>query len=148
MTAPQTRAPGATRASTPPPDPAQASTGELIGQLTDQLSRLVREEVRLAQAEVTRKAKRLGVGAGLFGGAGLVAVLGLGALVTAAVLGLATVLPGWLAGLLVAVVLFLIAGVLALLGKKDVQQAAPPLPTETVASVQADIETVKQGIAR
>jgi Putative Actinobacterial Holin-X, holin superfamily III len=148
MTAPQPQAPGATRASTPPPDPAQASTGELIGQLTDQLSRLVRDEVRLAQAEVTQKAKRLGIGAGLFGGAGLVAVLGLGALVTAAVLGLATVLPGWLAGIVVAVVLFLIAGLLALLGKKDVQQAAPPLPTETIASVQADLETVKQGIAR
>jgi hypothetical protein len=148
MTSPQPQAPGAARASTAPSDPAQASTGELIGQLTDQLSRLVRDEVRLAQAEVTQKAKRLGIGAGLFGGAGLVAVLGLGALVTAAVLGLATVLPGWLAGIVVAVVLFLIAGLLALLGKKDVQQAAPPLPTETIASVQADLETVKQGIAR
>jgi hypothetical protein len=148
MTSPQPQAPGAARASTAPPDPTQASTGELIGQLTDQLSRLVRDEVRLAQAEVTQKAKRLGIGAGLFGGAGLVAVLGLGALVTAAVLGLATVLPGWLAGIVVAVVLFLIAGLLALLGKKDVQQAAPPLPTETIASVQADLETVKQGIAR
>ena len=89
MTSPQPLAPGAARASTAPPDPAQASTGELIGQLTDQLSRLVRDEVRLAQAEATQKAERLGVGAGLFGGAGLVAVLGLGALVTAAVPGLA-----------------------------------------------------------
>ena len=85
MTSPQPQAPGAARASTALPDPAQASTGEL----TDQLSRLVRDEVRLARGEVTQKGKRLGVGAGLFGGAGLVAVLGLGALVTAAVLGLA-----------------------------------------------------------
>jgi Putative Actinobacterial Holin-X, holin superfamily III len=139
---------GATRAATPPPDPSQASTGELIGQLTDQLSRLVRDEVRLAQAEVTQKAKRLGIGAGLFGGAGLVAVLGLGALVTAAILGLAHVMPGWLAAVVVAVVLFAVAGVLGLLGKKDVQQATPPLPTETISSVQADIETVKQAVAR
>ncbi|MGZ4508415.1 MAG: phage holin family protein [Blastococcus sp.] len=139
---------GATRAVAPAPDPSSASTGELIGQLTDQLSRLVRDEVRLAQAEVTQKAKRLGIGAGLFGGAGVVALLGLGALVTAAILGLANVLPGWLAGIVVAVVLFLVAGVLALLGKKDVQQATPPLPTDTIASVQADIETVKQGISR
>jgi hypothetical protein len=131
-----------------PPDPAQASTGELIGQLTDQLSRLVRDEVRLAQTEVTQKAKRLGIGAGLFGGAGLVAVLGLGALVTAAILGLANAMPGWLAGIVVGVVLFAVAGVLALLGKKDIQQATPPFPTDTIASVQADIETVKQGIAR
>ncbi|MGZ4648588.1 MAG: phage holin family protein [Blastococcus sp.] len=139
---------GATRAVAPAPDPSSASTGELIGRLTDQLSRLVRDEVRLAQAEVTQKAKRLGIGAGLFGGAGVVALLGLGALVTAAILGLANVLPGWLAGIVVAVVLFLVAGVLALLGKKDVQQATPPLPTDTIASVQADIETVKQGISR
>ena len=139
---------GATRADTAPPDPALASTAELISQLTDQLSRLVRDEVRLAQAEATQKAKRLGIGAGLFGGAGIVALLGVGALVTAAILGLANVLPGWLAAIIVAVVLFLIAGVLALLGRKDVQEATPPLPTETIASVQADIATVKEGISR
>jgi hypothetical protein len=145
---PQPPTGGATRAQTPPPDPSQASTGELIGQLTDQVSTLVRTELRLAQAEVTQKAKRLGIGAGLFGGAGVVALLGVGALVTAAILGLANVMPGWLAAILVAVVLFLVAGVLALLGKKDVDKAKPPLPTETIASVQADIDTVKRGIAR
>jgi uncharacterized membrane protein YqjE len=139
---------GATRAQTPPPDPKNASTGQLIGELTEQITTLVRSEVRLAQAEVTQKAKRLGIGAGLFGGAGLVAVLGLNALVTAVILALANVLPGWLAAIIVGVVLFAVAGVLALLGKKDVQQAAPPLPTETIASVQADVDTVKQGISR
>jgi hypothetical protein len=139
---------GATRAETAPPDPATATTGELIGQLSDQVSRLVRDEVRLAQAEVTQKAKRFGIGAGLFGAAGVVAILGLGALVTAAILGLANVLPGWLAAILVAVVLFAVAGVLALLGKNDVAKAAPPLPTETIASVQADIDAVKQAVAR
>jgi hypothetical protein len=150
MTAPTPQRPpaGASPTATPPPDPAQASTGELIGQLTDQLSRLVRDEVRLAQAEVTQKAKRLGMGAGLFGAAGVVALLGVGALVTAAILGLATVMPGWLAAILVAIVLFVVAGLLALVGKKDVDQAAPPLPTETIASVQADIVTVKEGISR
>jgi hypothetical protein len=147
MTSPQPAPPGATRAAAQP-DPAQASTGELLGQLSEQLTTLVRNEVRLAQAEVTQKAKKLGVGIGLFGGAGVVALLGVGALVTAAILALALVLPGWAAGLVVAAVLFLVAGVLALLGKKDVQQAAPPLPTETLASVQADIDTVKQGISR
>jgi hypothetical protein len=142
---PDTR--GATRAQVTP-DPANASTGELIGQLTEQLSTLVRNEARLAQAEVTQKAKRLGVGAGLFGGAGLTAFLGLAVLVAAAVLGLAEVLPGWLAALIVAVVLFAVAGVLALVGKKDVAQAAPPLPTQAIAGVQADVATVKQGLSR
>jgi hypothetical protein len=139
---------GATRVETPPPDPRNASTGELIGTLTDQITTLVRDEVRLAQAEVTRKAKRLGVGAGLFGGAGVVALLGLNALITCVILALGNVLPGWLAAIIVAVVLFAVAGVLALLGKKDVQQAAPPLPTDTIASVQADIATVKDGVHR
>jgi phage-related minor tail protein len=147
MTSPQPTPPGATRAAAQP-DPAQASTGELIGQLSEQLTKLVRDEVRLAQAEVTQKAKKLGVGIGLFGGAGVVALLGVGALVTAAILALTLVLPGWAGGLIVAAVLFLVACVLALLGKKDVQQAAPPLPTDTLASVQADIDTVKQGISR
>src|ERR1700709_5581 len=111
---------GATRAQTPPTAPKDASTGELISSLTEQLGTLVRDEGRLAQAEVTQKAKRLGIGAGLFGGAGLVALLGLNALITAAILGLASVLPGWLAGILIAVVLFAVAAVLALIGKKDV----------------------------
>ena len=139
---------GATLAETPARDPKDASTGELISQLTEQLSTLVRDEARLAQAEVTQKAKKLGIGAGLFGGAGLMAFFGLAVLISAAVLGLAEVLPAWLAALIVAVVLFAVAGVLALVGKKDVAQASPPVPTQAIAGVQADIATVKQGLAR
>ena len=138
----------ALRAETSPPDPRDASTAELVGNLSEQIGTLVRDEVRLAQAEITHKAKRLGVGAGLFGGAGVVALLGLNALITAGILGLAEVLPGWLAGIIVGVVLFAVAGVLALLGKKDVQQATPPLPTETIASIQEDVAAVKEGISR
>jgi hypothetical protein len=149
MTAPtsQPAATGATRAQAAP-DPANATTGELIGQLTEQLSRLVRDEARLAQAEVTQKAKKLGIGAGLFGGAGLMGFFGLAVLISAAVLGLAEVLPGWLAALIVAVVLLAVAGVLALVGKKDVAQASPPLPTQAIAGVQADVATVKHGLSR
>jgi hypothetical protein len=147
-TPPPTATAGASRAEAPAPDPRDASTGELIGQLTEQLSRLVRDEARLAQAEVTQKAKKLGTSAGLFGGAGLMAFLGLAVLISAAVLGLAEVLPGWLAALIVAVVLFAVAGVLALVGKKDVGHASPPVPTEAIAGVQADIATVKQGLSR
>ena len=145
MTDPTT---GASRAPVPPPAAEDASTGQLIGQLTEQISRLVRDEARLAQAEVTQKAKRLGVGAGLFGGAGLFAFLGLAVLIAAAVLALALALPGWLAALIVAVVLFAVAGVLALVGKKDVDKGTPPVPTEAIASTKADIATVKESASR
>jgi Putative Actinobacterial Holin-X, holin superfamily III len=139
---------GASRAPTPPPAPEDASTGQLIGQLTEQISQLVRDEARLAQAEVSQKAKRLGTGAGLFGGAGLFAFFGLAVLITAAVLALALVLPGWLAALIVAVVLFAVAGVLALVGKKDVEKGTPPVPSEAIASTKADIATVKESARR
>jgi hypothetical protein len=148
MTAPRSEpATGASRVDQQPA-PENASTGQLIGQLTEQISRLVRDEARLAQAEVTQKAKRLGVGAGLFGGAGLFAFLGLAVLVATAVLALDVVLPAWLAALIVAVALFAIAGVLALVGKKDVEKGSPPVPTEAIAGVKADIATVKEGVRR
>ncbi|NEK60340.1 phage holin family protein [Geodermatophilus sabuli] len=139
---------GASRATAPPPATEDASTGQLIGQLTEQISRLVRDEARLAQAEVTQKAKRLGVGAGLFGGAGLFAFFGLAVLIAAAVLALALAVPAWLAAVIVAVVLFAVAGVLALVGKKDVDKATPPLPTEAIASTKTDIATVKESARR
>jgi putative superfamily III holin-X len=148
MTAPHTQPPGGATSATLAPTPENATTGQLIGQLTEQITSLVRNEARLAQAEVTQKAKRLGVGAGLFGGAGLVAFFGVAVLVATAVMALALVVPGWLAGLIVAVVLFAIAGVLALVGKKDVAQASPPVPTQAIAGVQADIAAVKKGMSR
>ncbi|TQN43514.1 putative superfamily III holin-X [Blastococcus colisei] len=148
MTAPMPQAgTGATRAGENPL-PENATTGQLIGQLTEQITRLVRDETRLAQAEVTQKAKKLGVGAGLFGGAGLFAFFGLAVLIATAILALALVLPDWLAALIVAVVLFAVAGVLALVGKKDVQKGSPPVPTEAISSVKADIATVKESARR
>ena len=138
---------GATRA-TAPPAASEPATGQLVSDLTNQISRLVRDEARLAQVEVTQKAKRLGVGAGLFGGAGLVAFFGLATLITTAILLLALVLPAWLAALIVTVVLFAVAGVLALVGKKDVQKGSPPIPTEAIASTKTDIQTVKESARR
>ena len=145
MTQPSTG--GATRATTAP-QPQEPSTGQLISDLTTQISRLVRDEARLAQAEVTQKAKKLGVGAGLFGGAGLFAFFGLATLITTLILVLALFLPAWLAALIVTVVLFAIAGVLALVGKKDVQKGTPPIPTEAIASTKTDIQTVKESARR
>jgi uncharacterized membrane protein YqjE len=146
MTQPSTT--GATRAAAPPSQSSEPSTGELISDLTTQISRLVRDEARLAQVEVAQKAKRLGVGAGLFGGAGLFAFFGLAALITTAILLLDLLLPAWLAALIVAVVLFAVAGVLALVGKKDVQKGSPPVPTQAIASTKTDIQTVKESARR
>lgn len=139
---------GATNATAVSSPPDQPSTGQLISDLTSQLSQLVRDEARLAQAEMTQKAKRLGIGAGLFGGAGLFAFFGTAALITTAILALALVLPAWLAALIVAVVLFAVAGVLALVGKKDVDKATPPVPTQAIASTKTDVETLKESAGR
>jgi len=121
------------------------STAELVTRLTQQSTELIRSEIRLAQAEMTEKAKHAGLGAGLFGGAGLVALYGVGALVAAVVLALSLVLPAWLGALIVAVVLLAIAGVVALMGKKQVTQATPAAPQHTIESVKQDMDTIKGG---
>lgn len=123
--------------------PQEMSTGELVTRLSEQTSRLVRDELRLAQAEMSQKAKHGGIGAGLFGAGGLLALFGLGTLIAAAVLALALVLPAWAAALVVAAVLFVAAGVAALVGKKEIQQATPT-PERTVETVKDDIEEIKE----
>ncbi|HEX4815879.1 MAG TPA: phage holin family protein [Nonomuraea sp.] len=123
-------------------------THRLVNDLSDQVSRLVKDELRLARMELTEKGKRAGLGAGLFGAAGTIAFLGGATLVAAVVLLLALVMPGWVAALIVAVVLFAIAAVLGLVGRKQVKQAAPPIPAETIASVKADVDMVKEKAAR
>jgi len=117
--------------------------GELVQDLSRQTSTLIRQEMRLAQAELTEKGRHAGKGAGMFGGAGAVALYGVGALVAAAILGLATVLEPWIAAAAVGVGLLLIAGVLALTGKKELDEAGPPKPELALESVQQDVETVK-----
>ncbi|MBK1786283.1 phage holin family protein [Prauserella cavernicola] len=124
-------------------DLTDRSVAQLVSDLSEQTSRLVRDELTLAVAELQHKGKRLGMGAGLAGGAAVVAWFGAGALVAAAVLALALVLPGWAAALIVGGVLLLVAGVLGLTGKKQVQSATPPMPTEATESVRRDVETVK-----
>lgn len=130
------------RVQAPRPAAADASTGELIGRVSEQLSDLVRSEMELARAELQVAAKRGGLGVGLFGGAGVLALYGLGVLIAAAVLALALALAAWLAALVVAVVIFAAAGLAALLGKKQVSQASPPIQ-HSVESVKRDVETVK-----
>lgn len=119
------------------------STGDLIGRASEQLSDLVRSEMQLARAELKETVKHAGVGAGLFGAAGIVALYGGGVLIACAILALALVLDAWLAALIVAVVLFVVAGIAALVGKKQVEQAAPPLQ-HSVESMKQDVQTVKE----
>jgi hypothetical protein len=122
---------------------SETSTRDLVQDLSRQTSTLIRQEMRLAQAELTEKGRHAGKGAGMFGGAGLVALYGVGALVAAAILGLATVLEPWIAAAAVGAGLLLVAGILALTGKKELDEAGPPKPEQTIESVQQDVETVK-----
>jgi uncharacterized membrane protein YqjE len=122
--------------------------GDLVRQLTEQSSTLIRQELRLATAELQEKGKHAGVGAGMFGGAGLVALYGVGALIAAAIVGIGTLIEPWLAALIVGVVLLVVAGVVALLGKKQVEQATPAKPEQAMDSLQQDIETVKERARR
>jgi uncharacterized membrane protein YqjE len=119
------------------------SVGELVQALTQQTSALVRHEMRLAQVELQEKGKRMGVGAGMFGGAGLVALYGVGALIAAAIIGLGTLLEPWLAAVIVGVVLLAVAGILALTGKKQVNRGTPPLPEQAIESTKRDVDEVK-----
>jgi MFS family permease len=128
---------------TPGGSAPEASIAELVKQLSEQTSRLARQEVELAKAELAAKGKRAGIGAGMFGGAGIFGFYAAGALVAAAILGLATAVAAWLAALIVTAVLAAVAGILALQGKTKVQQATPPVPEQATESVKEDVEWAK-----
>jgi membrane protein len=137
----------ANAADTPNGQAQNASMAELVKQLSEQTSRLARQEVELAKAELAFKGKRAGIGLGMFGGAGAFVLYALGALVAAAILGLSTAVKPWLAALIIGAVLLLMAGIAALVGKNKVQQAVPPLPEETTESVKTDVEVAKTQFA-
>ncbi|MER6420177.1 phage holin family protein [Streptomyces sp. NPDC001137] len=120
------------------------SVGELVGQATEQLSRLVRQEVALAKEELSAKGRRAGRGGGLLGAAGAFAYAGLLALAGTGVAALSLVLSVWAAALIVTAVLFVIAAVLAVTGRAQLRRAAPPTPEETLVSVRADVEEIRE----
>jgi MFS family permease len=122
---------------------SEASVAELVKQLSEQSSRLARQEVELAKAELAVKGKRAGLGAGMFGGAGLFGLYALGALTATVILALDTAMAGWLAALIVAIVYGAIGGVLALTGKRKVQEATPPVPEQATESVKEDVRWAK-----
>jgi hypothetical protein len=117
--------------------------GELFKQLSNEISTLVRQELRLAQAEMTEKGKRAGIGAGMVGGAGILAFLALVTLTACLVAALATGMDVWLAALIVTVVYGALAGGLALIGRNKVAEATPPVPDQTVETVKEDVEWAK-----
>ena len=141
--------PGATQSSTQSGSPSggdlrDAPLGDILQTVKEEGSNLVSQEMRLAKAEMTEKAKDVGIGAGMFGGAGYVANLAAIALMITLILGLAEAMDAWLAALIVTVLFAAIAGVLALAGKKKIQQAGPPIPEQTVESVKQTMQTVKE----
>jgi membrane protein len=127
---------------------ADASVGQLVERLSAQVSALVRDEMALATAEMKRKGAQAGLGIGIGGAGAVVALLGLGALVAAAVLGLASVLAAWLAALVIGLALLVLAGVISGFGITQVRNSAPPVPEQAMQSTKRDIETVKEGMHR
>jgi tetrahydromethanopterin S-methyltransferase subunit C len=124
-----------------------ASTGELVAQASRQISDLVRQELTLAKTELVDKGKHFGLGTGLFGGAGVFAVYGGAVLLAAAVAALSLVWPVWLAALVIGVALLVIAGILALTGRKQLRRAVPPMPEQAAASVKSDVHEIKDHLS-
>ena len=122
----------------------ELSIPELMRQLSDQTATLVRQELELAKAELTVKGKRVGVGAGMFGAAGVFGVYALGALTAAVIMALGLAMSGWVAALIVGVVYGAVAGALALTGRSNVRRGVPPVPEQTVETVRQDVAVAKQ----
>ncbi|WP_327308469.1 phage holin family protein [Streptomyces sp. NBC_01298] len=120
------------------------SVAVLVSRASQQISALVREEMRLARSEMSHKSKRYGKGGGLFGAAGLLGILALQALAATGIAALALVLPVWASALVIAAVLGLAAAAAALAGKKQIAQAGPPAPEQTIESVKSDLAEIKE----
>jgi Putative Actinobacterial Holin-X, holin superfamily III len=126
------------------PDLKDQAPADLIRSVSELVPRLVKDELALGRLELQEKGKRAGAGAGLLGAAGLVGWFGLAVLIAAAVLGLAEAVPAWLSAVIVAVVLALSAGVLALIGRSQLKKAVPPAPERAIASTREDVRVVKE----
>lgn len=127
----------------PVAEPRDASLGTLVSDLSSQIPELIRSEIRLAQAEMTEKGKRAGIGLGAFGAAGVLGLFGFGVLLATLVLVLALFLPAWLAALIVTVVVFAAAALAAVVGKSKVEEATPPKPEKAIDGLKEDVATVK-----
>ena len=117
--------------------------GELLRQLSQETTTLVRQELELAKAEMTEKGKQAGIGAGMFGGAGVSGLLALIFLSLATVAAFDTGMPTWLAALIVGALWAAVAAVLAMQGRQKVQQATPPAPEQAIESTKEDVQWAK-----
>lgn len=124
------------------------SVGELVARATAQMSQLMKEELQLARMEMAEKGKRAGMGGGMLGGAGVVALYAVGAGVTAAIAGLSVVWPVWLSALVIMAVLFLVAGVLAVLGRQQMRRATPAKPERALRGVHDDLDEIRGRVRR
>ncbi len=122
----------------------ERSTSELVTQLSEQMSRLVRDEMKLARLEMTRKGKEAGIGAGLLGGSGVIALYGVGCLLACAIIAISGAVAAWLAALIVGAALLAAAGIAALIGRARLRRATPPVPEEAAGSVRADVEEIRE----
>ena len=127
-------------------DLRERPTGELVKDLSTQVSTLVRQELELAKVELSAKGREAGIGAGMMGAGGVVALFGVGALTAAAILALDLLVAGWLAAVIVGVLWLAIAGILALAGKSRAQRAGPPVPEQTVETVKEDVRWTKDSV--
>jgi hypothetical protein len=126
------------------PASQEHSTGELVKMMTEQVSLLIRDELKLAQLEMASKGKQAALGVGMFGACGVVAIYGVGCLLACAIIAISGVVAAWLAALIVGAALLASAAGAALLGRRRLQKATPPVPKEAVASVKADVEEIKE----
>jgi uncharacterized membrane protein YqjE len=127
---------------------ADHSTGELVKQVAEQVSVLVRDELKLAQLEMSRKGREAGKGMGMMGGGGLVALYGVACLIACAIIAISHVLQPWLSALIVGAALLFVAAVVAVVGRSHLRKASPPTPTEAVESVKTDVEEVRERVRR
>jgi hypothetical protein len=130
------------------PDLREPTTGELIKQLSEQVSTLLRDELKLAQLEMSRKGRQAGAGVGLLGGAGLISLYGVGCLIACAIIAISGVLRPWLAALIVGAMLLATAGAAALIVKGRLSKATPPVPKETAESLKVDVDVIKEKVKR
>ena len=133
-----------TAGTTGPGAQQERSAGELVKDLSELVPRLVRDEIKLAQAEMTQKSKHMGIGAGAFAGSGLIALYAVGCLLACAIIAISGVVAAWLAALIVGAALLAASGIAALVGKKRLSKATPPVPKEAIGGVQADVHEVKE----
>ena len=126
----------------------ERSAGELVKDLSEQVSALVRDELALAKLELTRKGKQAGQAGGMFGGSAVIGLYGVGCLIACAVIAISGVISAWLAALIVGAALLVVAGLVAMAGKARLKKATPPVPEETVSSVKADVEEIREAARR